>query len=157
MIDSANLSHKFFLWWEQQFRKVKMSDDDLTRDKKRIKIIYEGVREILEFDGDGSEIFLNVYVLNGNSSLKDSIASALKKKRDLMEKKTRREYGNIFGDSSVSLDNVVYFGEKFDAVKISTRVKNIPLGKERGLSEKLFDYARREIVGVVHNAARGII
>jgi len=156
-MDSPELLNRFYHWLQVQFKNFNLGYDDLSREKNKVRLVYGGIDHVFEFVGDekvSKKFLFNVYILKGDENLRGAVCTAIENREKTREGKTANRYKKIFKESSVSLEKVCYNGDYYDAVKISTPVREVPRGSEGGLSESLFEYGRREIFGVAHSEAQ---
>ena len=158
--DSAQLSLALYNKWGEVLNdstgKIKFRGSELSRDKTKVKVAFEGIEYIMGFRESNEKNAVQdffVYFPNYGTDLIELSREAIKTTREKFNHSEKGIYQKIFGreEAEVSVGNINYEKQEYNGIlSVASPVFEIPLGKNERLSDNLFIYFRRGILGPVH-------
>ncbi|MDO8460234.1 MAG: hypothetical protein Q7S74_03940 [Nanoarchaeota archaeon] len=174
MRDTATLGLEMYKWWLQRFKHdhhpIPLGHDkssDLSREKNKVYLRFQGKEYILGFDQEKLEklpvLFVHTAAKNlmtYDSSLRNVLSNALDyvlgkdgefSGLNQLSERERKTFQHIFEEPVINLESTVeYATEKYTGLSVRAKIKELPEGRGRGLSENLFIYTQKGILAPIH-------
>lgn len=168
MIDLGLLVRRNLSFWETAMSNVYMNQNlkvrpyHIAKEDGKVFITFSGVRHVSEFaltSSNKEKELIHYSFLEARASSMRFVVEALEDRLNKMSTREVKIYRSIFDDPIISQEVFQYpsdindpasFYVDVNGLKISSRVKKVPTGKEGGLSDNLFIYLRSFVIGPAH-------
>ena len=159
--DASLLAQEMYSWWLKKFQHVgnptRTEPDrgvkiELEGKEKNVVLLgYQGVRLAMGFEPLGTYTGLTFFVQT-NVPGKNLLENIQAKLKSFSGSGDGRMFSRIFDKPVVGYGNYKSGEYSYEGVHVSAKIRQVPQGSEGGLSDNLFVYAQRGIVGLIHEA-----
>lgn len=159
--NSAQLGLDLYNWWSRRIETfagyTPSSKPHIERDKNKIFLELMGSEFIIGFRSSSENLGRQEFFVcpvEKEESFVSPIQRAVSEKISELKGNELKTYRRIFGHSlpRVGVETVQFKDKDYRTIYVSSQIAEIPQGKNQGLSDNLFLYFNRSILGPVQEA-----